>query len=193
MHSLILKQADESMSIFRWGFMWKLPGSHWMSCTLHFSMIFFFFFFCCGFICVNCWWGRLCVFSPCRVVLACSPQRCWCASCNSSDSWRHYMWAHTADRAAVIRISINQEEWSGQPGARTDPPFLFILSHAHKHAVSATLHWLICDWWSIFFGKRKKKNLAHISVSRVDVECCVFIVWSRHVSLSLRVIVTHRC
>lgn len=44
---------------------------------------------------------------------SCSPRRCWCASCNSSDSWRHYIWAHTADSAAVIRISINHEEWSG--------------------------------------------------------------------------------
>lgn len=28
----------------------------------------------------------------------------------------NYIWARTADRAAVIRISINHEEWSGQRG-----------------------------------------------------------------------------
>lgn len=73
-------------------------------------------FFSRGSICVNCWWGRLCVFSVCvcvcgvvlvhlggagaPLVTRATPEGTTCE--------------HTADRAAVIGISINHEEWSGQ-------------------------------------------------------------------------------
>lgn len=73
--------------------------------------------------CLNCWWGRFCVFSPCGVVLVhldgagaplvtrATPEGTTCERVHTHTDTR----AHTADRAAVIRISINHEEWSGQP------------------------------------------------------------------------------
>lgn len=45
-----------------------------------------------------------------------SPPRCWCASCNSSDSWRHCMWAQlTGLLSSQFALIMAIESWGVSP------------------------------------------------------------------------------
>lgn len=100
--------------------------------SLFFSHVFFFFFVQTTrlwiHVCKVLMKSALCIQSVWSSSL--SPPRCWCASCNSSDSWRHCMWAQlTVLLSLQFLLIMAIESWGVSPGSLPEP--LWFDPHSH--------------------------------------------------------------
>lgn len=119
----IIQIGDFFMGFFFLETSQRTPGrfARWVcGVCLSFCLSFFFFLLDVDLICVNCWWGRLCVFSPCGVVLV-HLSGAGAPLVTRATPEGNYIWAHSWQgllslELALIMRTDRVRRWKLRPG-----------------------------------------------------------------------------